>query len=85
MLKKYLLFLLSVLAGQLLFAQEITEQLDNYLTKPKRKSTFNGTVIVVYKGETLLHKGYGLSDVAHHIPVDTSTRFRIGSITREAE
>jgi len=82
MQKRYLLLLLWVSAGQLLFAQEINQQLDNYLTKPTRKSTFSGTVIVVYKGETLLHKGYGLSDVVHHIPIDTSTIFRIGSITK---
>jgi CubicO group peptidase (beta-lactamase class C family) len=82
MLKRCLLLLLCAFVGQLLFAQEITEQLNNYLTRRKGKSTFNGTVIVVYKGETLLHKGYGLSDVAHQIPVDTSTMFRIGSITK---
>ncbi len=44
---------------------------------------FSGTVLVVRKGEVLLHKGYGLADRDDKIPCTTETVFDIGSITKQ--
>jgi CubicO group peptidase (beta-lactamase class C family) len=43
---------------------------------------FNGAVLVGYKGEVLLKKGYGLSSFQYDVPNTPSTKFRIGSLTK---
>lgn len=41
------------------------------------------SVAVVWRGETVVARGYGLADVAGRVPVDADTVFRIGSITKQ--
>ncbi|MBC7849680.1 MAG: beta-lactamase family protein, partial [Chitinophagaceae bacterium] len=60
-------------------AQDITLQLDKYLSKP---NTFNGTALVVHHGKVLLHKGYGHMNKVQSNLNDTATIYRIGSITK---
>jgi len=43
---------------------------------------FSGQVLAVVDGEIVLHEGYGLADADADVPVDTSTVFAIGSITK---
>jgi D-alanyl-D-alanine carboxypeptidase len=40
-------------------------------------------VLIAQNGRILLEKGYGYADLERHTPVSTSTRFRIGSITKQ--
>lgn len=54
-------------------------KLDEYLAGP---GVFNGTALVVYKGKTLLHKGYGFKNNSQGSLNDTSTIFRIGSLSK---
>ncbi len=44
---------------------------------------FSGSVLVVQRGETLLRKGYGLTDQRTGTPVEPETAFDIGSITKQ--
>src|SRR5882724_9434641 len=63
-------------------AQDITEKLNHYLSITNRRNKFNGTALIVYKEKILLHKGYGYKNKEKGIPNDTTTIFRIGSITK---
>ena len=60
-------------------SQKIAQKLDHYLSKP---GTFNGTALVVYKGDILLYKGYGYKNKTLNTLNDTATIFRIGSLTK---
>ncbi len=43
---------------------------------------FAGQVLAVVDGEIVLHEGYGLADTDNEVPVDTSTVFAVGSVTK---
>ena len=43
---------------------------------------FVGQVLVVVNGEVVLHEEYGLADAESGVPIDTSTVFAIGSVTK---
>ncbi|HTF63266.1 MAG TPA: serine hydrolase domain-containing protein, partial [Edaphobacter sp.] len=45
--------------------------------------SFMGTVLVVKDGKTLIDQGYGSADLEWNIPNDPSTKFRLGSITKQ--
>ena len=54
-----------------------------FRAKMERYRVSGGVVVVVYRGEVVLSKGYGLADVARGVPVDPSrTLFRLGSISK---
>lgn len=40
-------------------------------------------VLVARDGKILFQNGYGLADIAHHVPVTAETKFRIGSISKQ--
>ncbi|HEY6456840.1 MAG TPA: serine hydrolase [Steroidobacteraceae bacterium] len=40
-------------------------------------------VLIAQNGRILLERDYGYSDLEHHTPVSASTRFRLGSITKQ--
>jgi CubicO group peptidase (beta-lactamase class C family) len=44
---------------------------------------FMGTVLVARDGKTLLDKGYGFANLEWQIPNTPTTRFRLGSITKQ--
>jgi CubicO group peptidase (beta-lactamase class C family) len=43
---------------------------------------FAGQVLAVVDGEVVLDQGYGFADAADTVPIDTSTVFAIGSVTK---
>ncbi len=57
-------------------------KLDAAVVEAGQKSGFSGEVLVEKDGQVILHKGYGLADRAKKTPVDASTVFSIGSITK---
>ena len=48
-----------------------------------QKRTFSGAVLVARGSEILLSKGYGLANVEWDIPNAPTTKFRLGSITKQ--
>ena len=48
-----------------------------------QNKTFMGTVLVARGNEILLSKGYGLANLEWDIPNTPSTKFRLGSITKQ--
>jgi CubicO group peptidase (beta-lactamase class C family) len=45
--------------------------------------SFMGTVLVVKDGKTLIDQGYGSADLEWNIPDSPTTKFRLGSITKQ--
>lgn len=71
--------LVTLFLGVRAQAQEISLKLDKYLSKP---GTFNGTALVVYKGNVILYKGYGYKNKIQGTFNDTVAIFRIGSLSK---
>jgi CubicO group peptidase (beta-lactamase class C family) len=40
-------------------------------------------VLIARDGKVLLSKGFGLADLAHDVPITPTTKFRIGSVTKQ--
>jgi CubicO group peptidase (beta-lactamase class C family) len=65
------------------FAQELAQQLDNYLLQTaSKKNKFNGSVLVAQNGKIILARGYGYSNKIQKKFNDTATVYQIGSITK---
>src|SRR5437764_860742 len=56
------------------------EQVINSYVAPKR---FMGSVLVAQQGKVLISKGYGSANVEWEIPNSPTTKFRLGSITKQ--
>jgi CubicO group peptidase (beta-lactamase class C family) len=63
-------------------AQDITKQLNEYISGSKKNNYFNGTVLVVQKDSTLLYKSSGYRDAGATAVNDTNTIYRIGSLSK---
>lgn len=63
-------------------AQDISKKIDDYLHVPQKGHPFNGTALVVFRGHILLHSGYGYRNVGTGRLNDTSTIYRIGSLSK---
>ena len=62
----------------------LEKYLDGMLSSVAKKEKAPGVVVLVAKnGEILCKKGYGLADIGYNIPAGTTTKFRIGSITKQ--
>jgi CubicO group peptidase (beta-lactamase class C family) len=57
-------------------------QVDSILQKYHQQGFFNGTALVQHQGHVLLHKGYGYADRTTRRMNDTTTVFRIGSLSK---
>ncbi|WP_337965575.1 serine hydrolase [uncultured Flavobacterium sp.] len=67
---------------QLGFAQTKKEKLEQLFEFYNQQNLFNGSVFISEKGETLLDKGYGLSNVALKKENNAKSIFQIYSITK---
>ena len=81
MRKLYLLFWLLFLS-YFSISQDIKKQLNDYISRPRKNKYFNGTVLVVRKGETLLYKGSGYKNAFGKTNNDTNTIYRVGSLSK---
>jgi CubicO group peptidase (beta-lactamase class C family) len=59
--------------------QDLTTLLDDYL----KEADFSGSVMVTKDGVGLLSSGYGMANRELAVPNSPSTKFRIGSITKQ--
>jgi CubicO group peptidase (beta-lactamase class C family) len=65
------------------YDQQLNTALDAYLRKLAADDAFSGTVLVAKNGEAVFDKAYGLASRRFSVPNKTSTRFNVGSITKD--
>jgi CubicO group peptidase (beta-lactamase class C family) len=64
-------------------AATLTKKVDELLAAHQKVNDFSGTVLIASQGKPLLAKGYGYANIEWQIPNTTTTKFRIGSITKQ--
>ncbi len=60
-----------------------TSQITAMLEKYREYGQLNAAVLVCEKGEPILREGYGLANFEWDIPIKPTTKFRIGSVTKQ--
>jgi len=65
------------------FAQDEATQLDQLVNSYVDAGQFMGSVLVAREGRTLLSKGYGVANLEWDIPNEPSTKFALGSLTKQ--
>lgn len=82
-----LVFLLNVIFGagftNSCLAQEATARMEQVIQSYVDGKKFMGSVLVARDNQVLLDKGYGSADLEWNIPDSPTTKFRIGSMTKQ--
>src|SRR5271156_577148 len=73
----------SILLGGVCFAQDNAPRMEQVVQSYVANKTFMGSVIVVRDKAVLLEKGYGSADLEWDIPNSPTTKFRLGSLTKQ--
>jgi len=63
--------------------QTKVENLDKLIGAYAENANFNGSVLVAEKGVIIYKKGFGLANMEYGIPNQPSTKFRLGSVTKQ--
>jgi CubicO group peptidase (beta-lactamase class C family) len=79
MLQRFALFISIAVSVR---AQD-TSRIDQIIQSYVSAKTFMGTVLVARGGEVLFSKGYGMADLEWDVPNSPSTKFRLGSVTKQ--
>ena len=58
-------------------------KLDSYLNPLVENNLFSGSILIAKRGDILVSKGYGLANREHDVPNTSTTKFRLGSITKQ--
>ncbi len=58
-------------------------QMERVVESQVASGQFMGSVLVVRGADTLLKKGFGSADIERHVPNSPSTKFRLGSVTKQ--
>ncbi len=72
-----------MLSPALLAAQSVSARLEAYLDAQVREEGFSGSVLVSFRGRSVLARGYGYANAEHAVANTTRTKFAIGSITKQ--
>src|SRR5262245_2933845 len=64
-------------------ADDTASKLAEYMTTAATKDNFSGAVLVKRAGQALLREAYGQANVELEVPNRVSTKFRLGSITKQ--
>ena len=64
-------------------AQDAAAQLDEVVQTYVQNKTFMGSVLVARDAKVILNKGYGSANLEWSIPNTPTTKFRLGSITKQ--
>ena len=79
--------ILFVFVATTCFAQDVarpdTAKMEEVVQTYVKDKTFMGTVLVARGSDVLLSKGYGSANLEWNVPNTPSTRFRLGSITKQ--
>src|ERR1041385_1040776 len=79
-----LIAVLSILAASAnVLAQDKAAKIDELMKVYNSYRQFNGAVLVAENGKVIFKKGYGMANMEWNIPVETDTKFRLGSITKQ--
>jgi CubicO group peptidase (beta-lactamase class C family) len=65
------------------FAQDTAARMEELVQSYVTSKQFMGSVLVSQQGKVLLGKGYGYANLEWEIPNSTTTKFRLGSITKQ--
>jgi CubicO group peptidase (beta-lactamase class C family) len=76
----FLLLLLPVFACS---QSDYSTKLDDYMQAELNVKEFNGAVLVVQKGKPIYRKAFGLADREWNVANTPTTKFRIGSVTKQ--
>ncbi len=77
------LFVVLILLGITSKGQTLSDQIDNLISKYNEYGYFNGSVLIAKQGRVILKKGYGFANYEWDVPNTPSTKFRIGSMTKQ--
>ena len=79
-----LITIVWLLAAQArVLAQDKAAKIDELMKVYNSYQQFNGAVLVAENGKVIFKKGYGMANMEWNIPVETDTKFRLGSITKQ--
>src|SRR2546425_10854572 len=79
-----LIALVCILAARAsVLAQDKAAKIDELMRTYNSYRQFNGSVLVAENGKVIFKKGYGMANMEWNIPVETDTKFRLGSITKQ--
>ena len=81
-MKPLLRALVLVFVATSCFAQDAA-RLDEIVQTYVQNKTFMGSVLVARGGDVVLSQGYGAANLEWNIPNTPSTKFRLGSITKQ--
>src|SRR5450631_804571 len=79
MFHRIVLFISIAVLGR---TQDVS-RMDQIMQSYASAKTFMGTVLVARGGEILFSKGYGMANLEWDIPNSPSTKFRLGSVTKQ--
>jgi len=74
---------LTLAAQVTVLAQDKAAKIDELMKIYNGYKQFNGSVLVAENGKVIFKKGYGMANMEWNIPVETDTKFRLGSITKQ--
>ena len=57
--------------------------IDEWLTSLQAQHKFNGVVLVIKNGESLIEKGYGFTDHSYSTPLTPQSSMRLGSVSKQ--
>lgn len=78
-----LLVLLQFACGQHVKAQTDADRINELVTAYARQYKFNGTLLVINKGQVVISKGYGLKSAKDSTWNDVNTIYQMGSVTKQ--
>ena len=76
-------FAIAFLLVGICLAQDITSRMDQIVQAYTDSKQFMGSVLVARDGTALLSKGYGSADLEWSVPNSPTTKFRLGSVTKQ--
>ena len=79
------LFLIAIITATAASAQEAekVQKIDALLKNYYVYGQLNGAILVSENGKVIYKKGFGMANMEWEIPVQTDTKFRIASVTKQ--
>jgi CubicO group peptidase (beta-lactamase class C family) len=58
-------------------------KIDEYMKEYEKKGWFSGSILVARGGKTIISKGYGMANYELGVPNSSTTKFHLGSVTKQ--